>query len=249
MPATHYRAAMIGSFVSGTWLGEIASTGFQGPGTDGGAWGNGHIDAGLESFNASPTADSGTTTHFNVSYGSVGTGCWNKTNQNAIAELCWSFLDALKGWQSTDFRWNEVRLSAVEADGKIVNGASVFTMLTPLAGTATMNLPPQNAIVASLGTGGRGPRNRGRMYLPVHTNNVIATGALIGSTANALARSTTKTLIDGVNGLTNVRMSVVSQKYQTFSDINRVRCGDEIDAQRRRREGRLEIYSSTAVTS
>lgn len=241
---------MVGRFTAGTWVGEMASVGFSGPVVDTGAMGPGHINAGLETFNASADGSAGTTTHFNVNYGSVGTVGWAKATQNAIAEGAWAWLNALKAYQSADFAWQEVRLSAVEADGTVVNGASVFTMISPLAGgAATMNVAPQNAVVASLQTGGRGPRNRGRMYLPIHTNTAVTTGGLVASAVNTALRAATKTLIDTVNGLLVARMSVVSATHQTYSDIVNVRCGDEIDTQRRRRNGRLETYSSTAVTS
>lgn len=65
-------------------------------------------------------------------------------------------------------------------------GSSVATVsgthvLTPDPGTASLALPPQVALVASLETGFTGRANRGRVYLPCPANNLL-TGRIAGST-------------------------------------------------------------------
>ena len=244
--ANSWRAVAYGEFLSGPWLGEIATIGISGAARDSGAFGTGDINVDLPEFAAVPAGTTGSSTHFTWSYGAVGVGGWTQANQNGIGEAIWEYLDDIKGRQSTTFSWKEVRISAINSDGTVENGASVGTITAPLAGTGTQSMPPQVAIVASMATGGRGPRNRGRLYVPAHAPTT-ATGILVASAQQTSTCNDLKACINAVNAISGVRAAVVSRVHGTYSDIVRVRCGDELDTQRRRRAGRKESYIQVTV--
>lgn len=243
--ANSWYANAVGAYTSGAWTGEIVSCGIRGVGWDAGGIFAPQINVGLDDFDASPSGDTGTSTHCTVSYGSVGPTAWTKATQNAIAEALWQWFTDVKAYQATTFAWREIRLSAVEADGSIVNGASVYTVTAPVAGTGTMTMPPQNAVVSSLVTGGRGPRNRGRIYIPSITTG--STDGLVATGAKTAVNAATKLLHNTINALTVVNMAVVSKTNQTYSSVTAVRVGDEYDTQRRRRGARRETYTQLAV--
>lgn len=246
--ANRWQCVGIGSFNSGAWNGELATVGFSGVARDTGAFGIDVINEGLIEFAAVPSGASGSTTHLTVSYGSEGVGGWTEANQDSIMEAMWTFLNALKGYQSSDFSWKQIRLSAITSGGAVVNGATVGTITTPLVGPAVMSAPPQLAVASSHVTGGRGPRNRGRNYIPIHAySGASTTDGLVATGVKTAVNNAAKAFIDTVNAITGVRCGVVSALHQTYSDITAVRVGDEFDTQRRRKNGRREIYTSLTV--
>jgi len=246
--ANRWLCVGVGSFNSGAWTGELATMSFSGACRDTGAFGTDDINQALVEFDAVPTGTSSTTTHLTVSFGSEGIGGWNNANQEGILEAMYEFLDDLKAYQATTFTWKEIRLSAITSAGQVVNGATVGAINTPIAGTATMNAPPQLAVASSHQTGGRGPRNRGRNYVPIHTYTGNTGGdGLVGTGVKTAVNNAAKAFIDTVNAISGIRTAVVSGTHQTYSDITAVRIGDEFDTQRRRKNGRPETYTTLTV--
>lgn len=244
--ANSWRCVAYGSFDSGPWAGEIATISFSGAARDSGAFSGTAIDEALPEFAAVPSGGSGSSTHFTWAYGSSGVGAWTEANQEAIGEVMWEYLDDIKANQSSAFSWREVRISAINSDGTIVNGASVGTMTPTIDPTATQGLPPQLAIVSSLITAGRGPRNRGRLYIPAYGTGP-GTGATVSAGTIGVVNTATKTAIDAFNAISGIRCAVVSRTHATYSDVTFVRCGDQFDTQRRRRNGVRETYTSLAM--
>lgn len=246
--ANSWHATAVGSWASGAWTGEIGTVGLSGIGNP--AFGYGpDINAALPDFGATADGSTGTTTHCTVSYGSnaFGDNAWSHANQDAIAEALWTLLSAWKVHTPPAFSWKEIRLSAIERIGgedKVVNGASVYTITSPLAGSYAQAHPPQTAIVCSLKTGGRGARNHGRIFIPASALTVASDGLLNASDGTTI-RNAMKTCLTTMNALTGVRAAVVSRVHQTYSDITGVRTGDEFDTQRRRRNKRPETYATT----
>lgn len=244
--ANSWTAQMYGSFNSGAWLGEIATMTLSGAARDTGSFTAGAINESLIEFDAVPSGVAGSSTHFTWNYGSEGVGVWNNANVAAIGEACWTFLNAIKSYSASTFSWKEVRISAVESSGVVVNGASVGTITAPLVGPSSLANPPQTATVCSLVTGGRGPRNRGRLYVPAQVPS-SGTDALVPTAQKTAINAATRSLINDVNGISGIRAAVVSRTHGTYSDIVSVRMGDEYDTQRRRRNGRRETYVSLAI--
>lgn len=244
--ATSWQAVGIGKWASGTWQGEMASVSISGVGADSGGSFPGVINGAVDEFNAVASGVTGTSTHMTWTHGWDGSAAGAVANQRTIGEAMWAYLNWAKLYIADTFQWQEVRVSAINADGSVVNGASVGSITAPIAGTLGVTFPPQTAIVASLVTGGRGPRCRGRIYLPCH--HFTSSGdSLIGSSDRGAVNTNTKTLINAINAITGIRAGVVSRTHGTWSDITAVRCGDELDTQRRRRYRRRENYTVLSV--
>lgn len=241
--AVAVRVSLLGEWFAGTWLGETAQIGvtLAMPGTSG-------INDPLDPFVATAAGGSGSWTSGTYTLGWDGE--LDLAAQEDAADAMVVYANAVDQWQSDEFHWNEVRVAALNTDGSYVNGASVFTIGTPVAGDSTsMAAPPQSALVTTLRTGGRGPRNRGRWYLPIHSTTVydISAGIISGATlttANAAANA----LLDGLNtlGASLMGPAVVSMVHQTRSDITATAIGDEMDSQNRRRHQRRESYQTLA---
>jgi len=246
--ANRWQMVIKGEFTAGEWNGEIATMSFSGVCRDSGSFTPPRINDALFAFDAAPTGSTDTTTHMNVSFGASGIGAYTEANQKLVLELGWDFADSINTYQVDDFAWDEIRLSAFESDGSVVNGATVGTITAPVAGSATtLTLPPQTAVVCSHRTGGRGPRNRGRNYMPMHTTGGLTTDALVLAALKTNLNNYTKDFIDGVAAISGWNCAVVSSTHQTYSDIVAVSVGDEIDTQRRRRNDRRETYQVLAI--
>ena len=245
--ARYWKMAAVGGFTTGPFVGEIATVGISGVGVDGGGDFSPGISIPLPTFDASPTGDVGENATFSWQLGSVGSGVWSEQNQVALATKMRTFLAAQAGNQINQFRWTEIRLSAYDNADDVINGASVFTLKSPVVGGGSPSgASPATAIVASLRTGGRGPANRGRIYLPYHAPslaNLILTTVTQDYVGNAAADLIADTQISpGKLG-----SCVVSTTRRWYSTISEVRVGDELDFQQRRRRKRKETYRSYVV--
>lgn len=244
--ATSWRVVGYGEFDSGPWAGEIATIGFSGAGRDSGSFLGGDINEELPEFAAVPSGGSDSSTHMTWAFGSSGVGCWTEANIMAIGEVMYEYLDDIKAYQSSAFSWTEIRVSAINSDGTVVNGASVGSISPTIDPTATQTMPPQVAIVSTLITGGRGPRNRGRLYIPAFTAPTSA-GMVVSAAGISAINTATKTAVNAFNSISGIRCAVVSRTHGTYSDVTFVRCGDQLDTQRRRRDGVKENYTSLAI--
>lgn len=235
---------------TGTWAGEIWQTGFSIAGAD--DWGGDFgpvVDATLGNITVDPSGDTGAWSKGTYTLGAKGPTHFTQAEQAATAVAAWNLIDALKGLMPSDMRATEIALAAIQDNGKVINGASVFTIASPLVGTAsaTTQMPPEVAVVASLRTGGRGPRNRGRMFLPLNcatnSSGLVAAGSLT-TTVNAV-----KALAEALQVANpGAGMCVVHQAGLTYSSITRVQAGNHWDAQRRRQNALPETRTEATIT-
>lgn len=235
---------------TGTWAGEIWQTGFSVAGmADGGGDIGPVVDGSLPSFTADPSGANGSWSKGTYTLGWLGATQGTAAHQTTLAVAAWTFIDTLKGLMPADMRCTEVRLQAVQDNGKVINGASVFTIASPIVGTvsATTQMPPEVAVVASLRTGGRGPRNRGRMYLPA--NSATNASGLVGGASLTTIVNATKALIESAHGaIPGGYGAVVHQAGLTYSTITKVQAGNHWDAQRRRQNALPETRTEAAVS-
>lgn len=242
--ARYFRAAIRGRYTSGEWLGEQAQMGVAGIVIDGGGDFDPRINISLPVFDAVASGEFIDDTRWDVYLGSVGSGNWTAQRQLDIADALYDFANAVKGFQSNTFRWEDVAIAAFESGGKVVNGATILQLKTPLAGTAsTFQATPDDAIAVSWRTGGRGPRNRGRTYIPAPGRAESTTGT-VGSTDRGTAGSAGRNLHNALNALQGVGHVVVSSRWTTYSAITSVEVGDMWDRISRRKRGRKENYTA-----
>lgn len=247
--ARYWRAAILGSFTSGTWQGEVAQTGISGICVDGGGDFPPVILNTLPTFTANPSADVGTWSKGTVEYGSVGPGRWTKANQDALADALWAFANSIKPFQSNLFSWQEIRVAAVQADGTYVNGASIYTISSPLSGGLSTAPDVTKAACVSLRSGGRSPRARGRMFVPYHQAVTAEDASIIPTVQQDALMLFVEALVNGTTVLPGQFSSaIVSRTGLVYSNITEVRIGDEFDRQQSRRRQRREVYRALPVT-
>lgn len=249
--ANRFRCVARGAFDAGTWVGEEAQIGFSGVMTDVDAdWAAPAIDTPLRTFTANPGGGIETVGGLGVvNYGAEGPGesGFNKANQKAIAAAFRVYLDALKSYWSASFKWTEIRLSAFDPAGDVINGATVVVLEAPVAGTdASQDLPPQTAIVQTLMSNGRGPRNRGRWYVPAHSSAPVSTGGTVNGAVMNGMNTNAKALWTTVGALPHVFPAIVSAQHQSFSQVVSFKVGNRFDTQRRRSGGLRETFNSLA---
>ena len=179
---------------------------------------------------------------------------WTLTDLTTLATSYNSAVTA----SGTGFNWAvysnlvAVKLAAVGVDGHYLTGPKIQAGLG-YQGTVA-SVPPQNTVVLSLWSGLTfGRANYGRMYLP-HTTLQFTTGGYgcSSTVANTIATAF-KSLFTDITSIANghtatagpVIMSSVGTG--TVNTVNRLRVGNLVDTQRRRRNRLNEVYSTVTL--
>lgn len=241
--ARYWRAAILGRWTTGEWAGEMAQTGISGVCIESGGNLGPVINATLPTFIANATGDVGTWAYGSVQFGSVGPGNWGKDEQTSLAEALYRFGNMLRPYLSGQFQWEEVRVAALDEKDDYINGASVFSMTTPLAGTMNTVDSPTQALVVSVRSGGRKPRNRGRMFVPFHKVNTSGSSYLVPSVDRLDVMERAVELFTDARVLPGQLFpAVVSRTHLTYSDVTELRIGDQFDNMSSRRRQVPENY-------
>lgn len=143
----------------------------------------------------------------------------------------------------------EVKLARIGPDGKYTDDPFVVAVSQAGSGQSLHRHPFQVSLAVSLDTEKRGPRGRGRFYMPMPTMPVAADGTVATVLAEEV-RDSAKTFIDAVNNspgfdLTDTRV-VVASSFGTNSPVTEVRVGRVLDTIRTRRRQLSEKYSAPA---
>ena len=219
----HVYVTAHGMYPSGSWLGESAQIGVRlafAP----------TATAPLKGDIWTPTPGGDITADFGSQAGTHGTlaKTWkarvgpvgSTENMDAAAQIdmaedMWKFLNAVKAFQDSSFRWDRVKVSAVTADGKTPIVSSVYSFTAPLAGAGSSALPPQVAFAISTRANLVGRRGRGRVYIPAMVaSNLAGDGTMAANAANSM-RASFKTLVDDLQaqpGLTQHLPILIDRK-------------------------------------
>lgn len=103
-----------------------------------------------------------------------------------------------------------------------------------------MDCPWETALCMSLGTGVRGPRNRGRSYLGPLDLGIMSGGGVFIPDVVAMGERFGRLFINAVNVSSGNRLHIVSRSYATSIGVNSVLVGLVPDSQRRRRKSQPE---------
>lgn len=245
------RMVLVGDRPTGSFAGEIWQTGISMVDQDSGGVFPGAVKGALPSFPTIVQGDSTLDATWRTDWAWEGTGKFDRTMQTALANHALTFWNAIKGLAPLDSYLREVRLSALfkDVDGKwkVINGANVFSLVAPVAGTGVLSsqLPAQLAITASLRSGARGPAGRGRMFLPLNGPN--SASGLIGGGAKDTVGNATKALVQNIRAAGPLA-AIVNRAGSTYSDIDDVQVGNFYDTQRRRENAKDEVYTSYTPT-
>lgn len=148
-----------------------------------------------------------------------------------------------------------IKLSAIDENGILIGEPKYYDYPTPVVGTSTVNVPPQDSIVVTLTTAfSRGLAYKGRIFLPAGFSDVQGSdGRLTSAQTNSIAQRF-KTMFEGINGyfdtLDNDPFLVVASNVgagQTRA-VTGVQVGNLVDTQRRRRNRLNEAYSTAELT-
>lgn len=256
----HVYVTAHGSWASGPWLGESAQFGIRCVLAETGA-----MPAVGETFtpmaNGDVTVESGTEVGTNGTLTKTWTARRGPTGstENAdagfqidLAEDVRTFLNTIKAYQRSTWRWTHVKMSPIDATGKTVGVSSVYTFTTALAGSSTNQYPPQIAMAISLRANIVGRRGRGRFYLPGLSSTLGTSDGTINPTdANAI-RAAAVTLINNIQNVPGTPdyiplVAIMSAGSATAVRPAEVRTGSRFDTIRSRREQVPETYTATAL--
>lgn len=162
-------------------------------------------------------------------FSNVGTGICNK------AELKW------------------MKAANIGIDGKYIEEPYIWDYLTTVVGGNTANIAPQLSLALSMQSNKlRGVAKDGRIYPPL-TGVPGATGRVFAPATPAATFQTLLTSINalpGFNGSVSPKVILVSDKGTGESQyVTKVRVGNVIDTQRRRRNKFVEEYVTVPVAS
>lgn len=254
---TNVYAVALGTWTAGPWVGEAAQFGLRlCPVSKIGAPDAGTMFTPIETGDVAQdqgfqTGAHGTLTKtWTARIGPVGSvENWDADWQIGVAEDLWTFLDTLKAYFASTFRWAGVKMGAVAGTGRIVQNSSVYTFTTPLAGTGSTALPPQLAMAVTMRANILGRKGRGRIYLPALTQSTIASDGTVATAFSGNTRTAMKALIDGLQDVppTNAYMPIVSVMSADSAHPVRpseVRTGNRMDTIQSRRRQVAEAYTS-----
>lgn len=152
------------------------------------------------------------------------------------------------------FKWNPIKADGHYLDRSLANTWE-FPVPIPGIGGETPDKVPQTAIVATLDTGRKGARYRGRVYLPTDKITIGSDWALpvgAGQPTNSVANIVVG-FIRALNGWSSglganmVGLVCVASGYGHNTQVTSVRVGNRLDTQRRRREQFEETYVAEQV--
>ena len=263
MPALHHiYVTAHGEYTAAAWLGEKAQFGIRLTAEQGSAEpAKGTVYTPGE--NGDVVLDSGTqagtngtlTRTWSARLGPIGSpDNANAAMQADLGDDVWTFLNAIKSYVTSGFRWTHVKIAPILADGSYAQPSAIYQFTAPLAGTdGTGALPPEVAIAVSLRAPIIGRRGRGRIYVPAlgKSGTVSGDGTVATACANAL-RDAMATLVSNLQDMPGTEeygpiVAVMSAGSATAVRPSQVRVGSHMDVQRRRQHQALESYSSVAL--
>lgn len=174
--------------------------------------------------------------------------------QADLGDDMWTFLNAIKTYQASVFRWTHVKIAPILAGGTYGAPSAIYQFTNPIVGGfASTPLPPEVALAISLRAPVIGRRGRGRFYLPALTPNALASadGTVLPATATGI-RDMTSTLITNLQDKPGVEdygplVAVLSANSNTAVRPSQVRVGNHWDVQRRRQHQVPETYVSATL--
>lgn len=237
------RIVLLGDHPSGSFSGEIWQTGISCVDGDAGGVMPGGVKEALPTFEALTQGSSGSDATWNWDLAWHGSTKFTDTTLLALANHAVSLFNSIKTYVPTDSRMTGVRISAFGTDKHVINGANVYTLKSPVAGSgnAGSQMPAQICVTASLRTGARGAAGRGRMFLPLHTAS--NTNGIISSAAKAAVGGAVQSWVQNIRAVGPLA-AVVNPTPLTYSSVDDVQVGNYFDTQRRRENAIAESYTS-----
>jgi hypothetical protein len=145
-------------------------------------------------------------------------------------------------------RLTEVKLANIGADG-LYTGSPVIAAVDHAGTSGAAPNPPQIAMAVSLGTTLRGPRGRGRFYIPAPAAAVEVNTGLIPTANQTFVQGKVVAFLNALNAISQQGNVVIASSFGFSTPVTTVRVGRALDTIRSRRTSVVEGYSTpTAVT-
>lgn len=174
--------------------------------------------------------------------------------QADLGDDFWTFLNAVKTYQHTSFRWTHVKIAPVLVDGTYGAPSAIYQFTAPIVGgNASACLPPEVALAVTFRAAIIGRRGRGRFYLPGLTSQSLTTGdGTVLAAHQSGIRDMAVTLLGNIDNLPGTEsystiVGVMSAGSSTSVRPAQVRVGSHFDVQRRRQHQAIETYSTAAL--
>jgi hypothetical protein len=143
----------------------------------------------------------------------------------------------------------EVKLAEIGANGKYTSEPIIRPVVQSGWHSGPLVLPPQIALAVSLDTDLRGPRGRGRFYLPTPVVTLSPVAEIEVAEVEAL-RGSTVTWLEALNNASgldaNAPEVVIASTFGTNAKVTGVRVGRVLDTMRSRRRDLPERYTAIA---
>lgn len=248
---------------TGTWLGEGWQTGFRlAVGWDShNPWPFDQERRIPPKWNVKPRAGRSTHGDWEADWGwfgemAEGTGMITEQDKWAVIDAIAGYLTALKGTFYNAYTLQDVRMYACDAAGKATTSPDIFTNTKDsFRGGSTDAMPTECAIAVSTQSVWRGPSGRGRQFFGSPGKLTLdKTGLIVGSVISNYATSGGQ-FYDALRSINKGKTSEArftpmiwskaggkNTSPNTAVAIASVRVGDEFDTQRRREQGRPDVY-------
>jgi hypothetical protein len=162
--------------------------------------------------------------------------------------------DTSMGWQSTpDLRF--VKFNVIDPNGHYRDDVTHEKLYDPPHGFGGNEMfhPLEDTICVSLRTGLRGPRHRGRLYLPPQGYNLDNTTGMLSSSSQNAYLAGVHTFFNNLNNWPGIDpagapATCVASSFGENTLITSVAVGSVPDTQRRRRRSLVETYVTATVT-
>lgn len=180
-------------------------------------------------------------------------GVNDTAKQTAIKDAVVAFVGDSANRIPTRMRLQWVKWALIGKNGKYIGAPMEVILETPQTGTNNDGFIPSTAMVYTLSTNKfKDPGKYNRFYLPTvppSTTNTYQETAQQGAARAASA----VTFINAINSAfesetAGAVVSAVSQRVSLYQAITKVRVGDIIDTQRRRRNKLYESYSEAELS-
>jgi len=180
--------------------------------------------------------------------GQVGTPISLATSEsyltNAMLALA-TFHASADTYVSSRAKLEYAKANVIGLDGKYVYPTANEGVYTPISGAGPNHPPNQISLAVSLTTDvTRGPAHRGRIYLPMPSHEVGATGLISAEARNPVITSALALIAALNTDPSGLKVAVMSRKSGSPShrQVTGVEVGRVLDTQRRRRRSLAETY-------
>lgn len=188
---------------------------------------------------------------FGVNFGTVGgAGAGDSAICQALATAVADYVDTTVDVQpifdemSTAVTMTRVEVYGYQGVGPAAASGSA-ALPAPKQGSGTIKSPFQVARCVSLQTALPGASYRGRFYVPAMGASVAITGTVNPPPNYLLAWKTLFTAVEAAwTGSAPIELGVYSPSKDVVTPVTRLRVGNVLDTQRRRRDALVETFSS-----